>query len=202
MTLQRIAVFSGKGGVGKTTIAAALAQVSGSTLLDTDPQLTATDWGDRRSEPPAVISAQLGRVPQLLEQHPRAVIDTPGALVGNLSAALRAVDLTLLVTGDGQPELDALPASIDTAKAAGTPFVVVLNRLHPLASCGELMELIEHLGAPVCPVVIRERSAHRRAWEHGLTANEHDPDGAAARQIRSLWLWLSNRSEWLEANHA
>lgn len=191
---RSIAVFSGKGGVGKTTIAAALAQISGRTLIDTDPQLTATDWGDRRTAAPSVISAQLGRVPQLLTQHPGAVIDTPGAMVGNLSAALRAVDLVLLVTGDGQPELDALPASIDTAIAAGTPFWVVLNRLHPRVSHDSLVEVITDLNAPVCPIVIRERSAHRRAWMDGQTAIEAEPDGKAADEVHRLWQWLEGNT--------
>ena len=193
MSIKSIAVFSGKGGVGKTTLAAALAQISGRTLIDCDPQLTATDWGDRRTAAPSVISAQLGRVPLLVEQQRRVVVDTPGALIGNLTAALRAVDLVVLVTGDGQPEIDALPASIDAAVGTGTPVVVVLNRIHPLSSCGELIEVIAGLGATVCPEVVRERSAHRRAWVDGQTAVEYDPDSTAAAEVHRVWQWLERR---------
>lgn len=187
---RSIAVFSGKGGVGKTTLAAAIAQVSGRTLIDTDPQLTATDWGDRRTAQSSVISAQLGRVPQLLTQHPGAVIDTPGALVGSLSQALRAVDLVLLVTGDGQCEIDALPASLDMVQSTGKRVITLLNRLHPRINPEPLMALITDLGSEVCPVVVRERSIHRRAWVEGQTALEHDPNSPAATEVRTLWHWI------------
>jgi len=44
----KIVVFNGKGGVGKSTIAANLAVISGASLLDADPQATCCYWGDRR----------------------------------------------------------------------------------------------------------------------------------------------------------
>jgi chromosome partitioning protein len=192
--VSSIAVFSGKGGVGKSTIAAALAQLTGSTLLDCDPQLSASDWGDRRSDPPTVIATQLGRVAPLLQEHPQAIIDTPGALVGNVVAALQAVDLVLVVTGDRQPEIDAVPATLQVAQQAGRPVVMLLNRLHPFTDPTAITLALKSLGATVCPVVVRERSAHYKAWTLGQTAAEYQPEGDAAREIQLLW-------QWLEANY-
>jgi chromosome partitioning protein len=194
MSIRHIAVFSGKGGVGKSTLSAALAQLSGAVLVDCDPQLTATDWGDRREASPEVVSAQLGRVPVLLEQHARAVIDTPGVLLGNVHLALEAVDLVVLVTGDRQPEIDALPASLHSARQSGTPIVVLINRVHPSSDPNPLQEYIQLLGATVCPIVMRERAAHYHAWAQGQTAIEFDPSSAAAAEVQQVWSWLNGQA--------
>lgn len=194
MTISSIAVASGKGGVGKTLLACALAQVSGWPLLDTDPQCSASNWADDREDEPPVITTQLARVEAELHRRPQAVIDTPGALVGNLTQALAAVDLVLLPTSDNRLELDALPASLTLAQQSGRPAVVLLNRINPRSEVGDLITLLaEELGATVCPVVIRERASHKRAMNAGRTALELEPDSAAAQEITALWSWLQ---EW------
>jgi chromosome partitioning protein len=190
---MNIAVFSGKGGVGKSTLSAAIALHCKATLIDCDPQLTASDWGDRRQgTPPLVIATALGRVPRMAQEHGLIVVDTPGSLVGNASAALRAVDLVLVVTGDRQPELDALISTIDMARESGKPVAVVLNRVHPFANAEPLREFIREIDecVRVSPVVLRERAAHYRAWALGQTAEEYEPGGAAANEIHDLAYWL------------
>mgnify|MGYP006279930913 CR=1 FL=1 len=192
--VSSIAVFSGKGGVGKTTISIALAQYTGKVLIDADPQCSATDWADMRSGgSPTVISAQLNRVPKLLEQHPQVIIDTPGAIAGNIQTALREVSLILLVTGDRQFELNALSQSVDMGISVGKPVVVLLNRLHPFTDPAPIREAIQGLDVEVCPIVIRERSAHYKSLVHGQTAAEYEPEGAAATEIAQLCQWLEAR---------
>lgn len=196
MTVQHrpsIAVFSGKGGVGKSTISAALAQHRNCPLIDCDPQLTAFDWGERRSTPLPVVSAHLARVPSLLREHPGAIVDTPGALVGNLNVVFKSVELVLVVTGDRQPELDALPSSIEMVRDSGTPFVVVANRVHPFANAEPLLEYIKGLAGLVYPKALRERSQHYKAWPLGQTALEFEPESAASLEVQGL-------AEWLEAH--
>lgn len=190
-----IAVFSGKGGVGKSTISAALAQHRNCPLIDCDPQLTAFDWGERRSTSLPVVSAHLARVPSLLKEYPGAIVDTPGLLVGNLATVFKAVDLVLLVTGDRQPELDALPASIDMVKDSGAEFAIVVNRVHPFANADPLVEFIRSLDATllVYSKALRERSQHYKAWPLGQTAMELDPESAAANEIHDLNYWLESR---------
>ncbi|WP_338438780.1 cellulose synthase operon protein YhjQ/BcsQ [Synechococcus elongatus] len=188
--VNSVAIFSGKGGVGKSTIAAALAQLSDSTLLDCDPQLSVSDWGDRRSGSPSVIATQLGRVPALLQQHQQIIVDTPGALVGNVITALQSVDLVLVITSDRQLEIDALPATLQVARQANKPTAVLLNRLHPKTDPRSIFAILQALNATACPVVIRERSAHYRAWTLGKTAAEYQPDSDAAQEIRQLWQWI------------
>lgn len=187
---KTIAVFSGKGGVGKSLIACSLAQLTNRILIDTDPQLSSSDWGDLRTSPPEVISAQMGRIPALVQKYQECIIDTPGAITGNGMAALRAVDLILVPTGDRQPELNAVPATLDVAAQAGKPVVLVLNRLHPFTDPTPVKAALEELGSIVCPVVLRERSAHYKAVALGQSALEYEPDGAAATEIRALWDWI------------
>ena len=53
----KIAVFSGKGGVGKSTMSAILSVAAkDSILIDCDPQASLSHWGDLRDSDPEVIS--------------------------------------------------------------------------------------------------------------------------------------------------
>ena len=192
MSLSTIAVASGKGGVGKTTLAIALAQVSGWTLLDADPQGSALGWAERRDVAvPTVTAAAAAMLAAQLQQHPRAIVDLPGALVGDIAPALARVDLVLVPTTDGVLELDALPESVAIALEVGARPVVVLNRINPRGAVDALVAgLADALGVPVSPVVIRERASHRRALGLGRTALEIEPTSPAATDIRALWAWL------------
>lgn len=194
MTVQHVALFSGKGGVGKTTIAVSLAQHSERLLVDADPQCSAADWADMREALyPKVIATPLARLPRLLAEYPASVIDMPGSLSTGAVAALETVDLTLVVTTDHQFELNALRQSLDIVRTAGSRSVVLLNKLHPFTDPTPVVEAIEGLGVQVCPVVVRERSPHYKALTQGLTAMEYDPEGAAANEIRNLWKWIESQ---------
>lgn len=190
MSLSTIAVASGKGGVGKTTLAIALAQISGWHLVDADPQQSARGWVENREATEPVVSVTpLGQVPLLLT--PETIVDLPGALVGDLTPTLARVDLVLIPTTDAPLELDALPASVRLARNAGARPVVVLNRINPRGSVDALVsDLARLLQVPVSPVVVRERAVHRRAMGLGLTAAELEPTSPAATDIRALWAWL------------
>lgn len=194
MTIQHVALFSGKGGVGKTTLAVSLAQYAQRLLLDADPQCSASDWADMRDNPqPEVIAAPLARLPRLVEQYPSSIIDMPGSLSAGAVAALQAVDLTLVVTGDHQFELNAIRQSVDIVRTAGTRMAVLLNKLHPFTDPTAVIEAIESLDVEVCPVVVRERSPHYKALVLGQTAIEYDPEGAAASEVIRLWNWIQEQ---------
>lgn len=191
MTIQHIAIFSGKGGVGKSTIAVSLAQHSGYLLVDADPQCSAAGWGEMRDEPtPPVKAVPLAQVLSEIERSPSSIIDMPGSLSSGGISVLKRVDLILVLTNDHQFELDALSQSVEIAQAVGKRVVVLLNRIHPFSDPKPVMRGIEQFGAQVCPVVIRDRSPHYKALREGKAAAEFEPGGAAATEIASLWAWI------------
>src|ERR1035437_1235665 len=105
--MKTIAIISQKGGAGKTTLAVHLAVEAErrglkSALFDLDPQASAASWSDKRvAETPVVISAQAGRLPNLIEQARGQdagfiIIDSaPNADSASLVAA-KAADLILI----------------------------------------------------------------------------------------------------------
>ena len=136
--MRTIAIISQKGGAGKTTLAvhlAVFAEQSGlmTAVIDLDPQATAAKWGDRREEtPPEVISAQAVRLPQLLTTAREGgadltIIDTAPNSDSTALAAAKAADLILIPCRPATFDLDAIGTTVDMAKLANIPAVVVLN---------------------------------------------------------------------------
>jgi chromosome partitioning protein len=143
-TMKTVAIISQKGGAGKTTIAIHLAVAAEkrgmkTALFDLDPQASASSWSDKRNKPsPAVVSAQAGRLPALLEQA-RAqsadlvIIDSaPNADAASLAAA-RAADLILVPCRPAAFDLNAIGTTLSLAVVAGKPAFVVLNAVPPSA---------------------------------------------------------------------
>ncbi|MFM7572273.1 MAG: AAA family ATPase, partial [Snowella sp.] len=68
--MKKIAIVSRKGGVGKSTLTMNLAVAAqNSTIIDSDPQASCADWGDRRDgKPPEVITIPASRVKVVLKR--------------------------------------------------------------------------------------------------------------------------------------
>lgn len=190
---KKIAIFSGKGGVGKSTISAVLAVAAGdSVLIDCDPQASLSHWGDLRESSPEVISLPPTRLktklPKLKNEY--VIVDTPGALVSGTIDALKLMDLIVVVTPVDTFELAALNDTLNTAEVAKRPIVMIVNRLHPQAKSESALEIVSELDIPVCPVVIRERAIHRHLLTEGKTCMDKSRDGVAAQELESVWSWL------------
>jgi len=189
----KLAIFSGKGGVGKSTLSALIASAAGDSLLvDCDPQASVSYWGDLREEEPEVIAVPPTRLKAALKKRRERVVivDTPGALVSGTIDALRQMDLIVIVTPVDTFELAALNDTLNTAELAQVPVVIVINRLHPQANAETARGILAELGVPVCPVVMRERAVHRHALADGATCLERQPFGSAAGEVKLLWSWL------------
>ncbi len=194
-----IAIVSQKGGAGKTTLAvnlsvAATAAGRKTILLDTDPQASATIWGDLRANAdPEVRSSPPVRLPQEIERAQRrhatlVIIDTAAHADGGALVAARLADLVLIPCRPAMFDIVAIRASADIAKLTNTTPLVVLNAVPPTARKLplEAREIIAAEGLPVAPVSIAQRSAFTRSINSGRAVTEFDPHGKAAAEVNAL----------------
>jgi chromosome partitioning protein len=206
--MKVLAVICRKGGVGKTTIAthlAVAAQKLGlvTAVLDLDPQASSAIWGDARGQgaQPAVVAAQPARLALFIKQAEEQdadllILDTPPHSDATATAVAAKADAILIPTRASGLDVGALPTSIDVARAARKPFFVVFNAAP--AQGTEVIEAtnaLEAEGIEVAPVVLHQRKAFYSHMQIGETAEEHDPGGKAAAEIRELMLWVSERIE-------
>lgn len=198
----KIAVFSGKGGVGKSTMSAILSVAAkDSILIDCDPQASLSHWGDLRDSDPEVISLPPTRLKSKLPKldHKYVIVDTPGALVSGTIDALKLMDLILVVTPIDTFELAALNDTLNTAEVARKPIAMIVNRLHPQANAENALNMLSELGVPVCPIIIRERAIHRHLLTEGQTCFDKSSDNKASQELKEVWSWIQKQ---LKANQA
>jgi len=205
--MKIITILSQKGGTGKTTIAAALSVEAEKNdvqtlVIDLDPQASITKWGDRReAETPFIVSAQAERLEQLLTEAQKngadlAVIDTPGKSgdAASLKAA-RLSDFVLIPTRPSAHDIHAISDSIDVSLLAKKNPFVLLNAVPPNADklFEELRRVLEeNYNVPVAPFYLAHRSAYMHSALTGQGAQEYDPEGKAAEEIKRLFDWLQS----------
>jgi chromosome partitioning protein len=201
--MQVVSVLSEKGGAGKTTVSvhlAVAAQIAGldAVIIDLDPQASAADWADRRGSAPEAVAIPPARLAKLLPELRAsgvqlAVIDTGRDSNNAGYIAAQASDLILIPCQPGGFDFRALARTTDLCRLAGKRPFVVLNGLQPGATRAET-EAREALTAYECdiaPVTLHRRAAYRQASIASQTAQEAEPDGAAAVEIRQLYNWVS-----------
>ena len=200
--METIAIISQKGGPGKTTIALHLAVASSNSglntaLIDLDPQASATKWADRREkELPVVLSAHASR----LHNEIRRVKETGGQRLfldtapHSDSAALEAAKVADLVLIPCRPaifDMEAISNTLALVQTTGTPIFVVMNAVAPQGQeAEEAMEAIGELNVEVCPIQLVNRIAFARSLITGLTAQEFECYGKAAKETANLHTFM------------
>ncbi len=198
--MQTITLAATKGGVGKTTLAAALAAAALAAqphikigLVDLDPQGSLTTWWNRRDR----------REPQLLQQPEgdfrfdeagaRAagfdliIIDCPPGFSEILTSAIAAADLVLIPTGPSVLDLDAIEMSEALAETFRLTRHFVLNQaIYRSRLAGRAVRELSERGH-LLRQVVHHRVAIGEAMCRGLTALEVEPTGAAGRELAALW---------------
>lgn len=209
----RIAIIGQKGGDGKTTVALGLAVAATEAkqdvaIIDLDPQANAANWKDRRTtDNPAVISAQVSRLKQTIQiaqdyGADLVLIDTPGRSDSAAIEAARSADLVLIPVRPQIFGLETLQGVRDLLRLAGDPLAyVVVNGLHPQSTKGAetTKTLIETtFGLKVAPVHLCQRGSYAEAPTTGRTAQELDPEGKAADELRRLYTFTNELliSKW------
>jgi chromosome partitioning protein len=198
--VKTIALAAAKGGVGKTTLAAALATAAALDLVglkvavaDLDPQGSLTDWWNTRALPHPAHADLAGHSIEAGQHKLRAagldvlILDCPPGYSTVLREAIAASDLVLVPTGASVLDLTAVTATAEMAKQEGVPFRFVLNRaVFRSRLAGQAVQTLRERGGLLWPPV-HQRVPVAAAMAAGRTALETEPDGAAARELSALW---------------
>jgi chromosome partitioning protein len=198
--MKVISVLGQKGGSGKTTLTLSLAVAAykanqSVAVIDLDPQASACKWGDRRSGDPVIISVQPARLHTVLSKAREngadlVLIDTPARLEQSAIAAAEAADLILIPCRPTIKDTETIEATISLIRAARTKAKVaaVLNGVPPRGAQREQAEdAIRSMTIPVYPFALGNRVAFTHADVLGLSAQEYEPSGEGAREIKQIY---------------
>ena len=197
-----VAIIAQKGGTGKTTLAvsvAVAAERAGRTvaIVDLDPQASASKWGDRReAASPVVVSAQPARLGHVLDAAREQgadllLIDTPPRAEQAAMAAARAAELILLPCRAAIYDLETVATTVELVQYAGNNPVVVLNGVPSRGPKREqATEILKSMGLLVCPTAYGYRAAFDHAGALGLNAQEYEPRGKAADEIKLVYEFM------------
>ena len=198
--MKVISILGQKGGSGKTTLTLSLAvaahEASKSVaVVDLDPQASACKWGDRRNADPVIISVQPGRLQHVLTTAREngadlVFIDTPARLEQSAIAAAEAADLILIPCRPTIKDTETIEATMSLIRAAQSKakVAVVLNGVPPRGAQREQAEdAIRGMKIPVYPFALGNRAAFTHADVLGLSAQEYEPKGEGAREIKDIY---------------
>ena len=197
-----ILLVAQKGGVGKAFVARYLAVAFGRQPLDMDPQASAALWAKRReAEQPEVISTVLPFLGDTLKAAQESVdlvlIDTPPKNADVAIAAAHVSDLIIVPCRaqiDDSETLSATKQILDVTGDART--FVLLNGVPPHLARREAAAaaITGHPEAPfpVCPHAFGHRAAFGDSSVLGLTPQEYEPKGKAAKDIENVHKYVSS----------
>lgn len=204
----KVANTLNKGGTGKTTFTKNLATAAtgaglAAYIFDMDTQQNAENWTIRRKNRHNIempfgqfvtegrLLSELARVEAL--GCDLAFIDTPPGKSTEALAAVEASDIVLMPIWNDQDSYDGLEKTASLARRLGKPAYAILNHAEPNSRVHEDTARAVCAGIEVvmAPVVLHRYRAHQLASAEGLTAQESEPDSAAAQEIAALWNWFS-----------
>lgn len=206
--MRTIAVSINKGGVGKTTLVKMLATTAAADglavmILDMDTQQNSVSWRKRRDlqQNDPLPLAKFTTEKDLQDELERAekagcdlvLIDTPPGRSTEAMAACDAADLILIPFWNDQDAYEGVTKTALMAKRLGKEAIGILNFATPNSKSHEetAREVLKAIGIPMAPVALHRYDVHRLANIKGLTAQESDPKGSAATEIKELWNWFS-----------
>lgn len=205
--VKTIAVCSNKGGAGKSSVTISLgvqAVLEGreAAIFDLDPQGTATAWFKNRvrfqdSRNPPVLSITLKTLDDDLRtarQHGAelVIIDTPPSSDAVVEAATQAADFVLIPCRPNFADLDAIRFTLKLVIKHKKPAAVILNSMPPQGYFYrmEAEESVKDKQVQLCPHTFGDRASFRRPLGAGLSAQEYEQEGKAAREIKKVYKWV------------
>lgn len=208
-----ISILSQKGGAGKTTLAinlAIAAELSGKSaaIIDLDPQASASGFGDmRESETPVIMSIQAARLSPMLEAAKKngadvVIIDTAPHSESDALAAAKVADIIITPCRPSVLDLQAIKRTADLVDIARKPAIVVLNAVPPAGKIGdEAEEALKQYNFIISPVRLIQRAAHYHAFTMGQGVQEYEPQGKAAEEIKSFYMFVSKHVNTTTKQH-
>ena len=203
--MKTIAIVSRKGGSGKTTLALHLAVASAAAgrntaVIDLDPQASAANGSDRReAERPVVLSAHASRLPHEIARvrgtgGEMLYVDTAPHSDSAALEAARTADLVLIPCRPAIFDLEAITNTLAFLRTTRTPVLVVLNAIAATGQHERLAtEALSAQQVETCPVRLGRRIAFARALVSGQAAQQFEPGGQAAREVRKLHTFVLRR---------
>lgn len=208
--IKVVAVTSRKGGTGKSTVSSHLSVFAGpdAVLIDTDPQDaegSSATWMNARREAGVngaprfysyadYVSNGLERLLARAEAEgaSHVIVDTAPAADAAITRILQQADVVTVVTEASFLPLHALPRSLEMARAAGKPAIVVVNKVkenrrETLEARAELQEA----GIEFCE--LGDLTDFGRALAEGKAVHEFAPKGKSAQQVAALWKAIEGR---------
>lgn len=204
-----IAVVNTKGGVGKTTLSAALAVRAARdskrvALVDLDPQRSLVEWWKRRGRP--------GESPTIFEGAHTAhdavealnlngwdwvFFDGPPAFLTVVQEAISAADFTVIPVKPSMIDLLATQDAVVMAREADAAFMVVFNDVGPReVVVDKARAMLFNQKVPIADTQIVHRSSHITSMTVGKSAAEVDggKDAKAAAEIDALWQEIKSKA--------
>ena len=203
--MKILSFLSQKGGSGKTTLSvhtAVAAQEGGAdvVLIDTDPQKSATVWGDaREASAPIVATANVSELERVLdaarsEGMHLAIVDAAPHAAPEASRIARASTLVIIPCRPSAFDIAAAEGAVRIVRAAGAKAAFVLSACPFRApEIAETRIALAGYDLPVSPIEITDRRPFSRALATGRAVTEFESDGRAAAEIRALWIWLQEQ---------
>jgi chromosome partitioning protein len=204
----RVAVLNAKGGVGKTTIATALAVRAARdfrmvALVDLDPQQGAARWhGHRRvgdDDSPQLFkgtdSAADAAEALELAGYEVAIFDgAPGSL-SQTEDAIQAATLVVIPLRAGDQDLASTEYVVSACRDFGVPYLLVLNEAASVRDKRALEVLggFKSIGEPICETMICRRVHYVDGINMGRSAAELRGGEKAAEEIDAVWRDITRR---------
>ena len=197
-----VAVVNSKGGVGKTTIASALAVRAAResprvAMVDLDPQRSLVEWWRRRgkTQNPTIFDG-VDTAAEAVERLSQTgwdwvIVDSPPAFLRVIEEVIAAADLAVIPIRASILDLLATQDAVVLAQKVGTPFLCVLNDVNSRDKLAdEARSTLFTAGMPIADTNISHRVSHVAAMTAGKSAAEVNggKDKAAAAEIDALWL--------------
>lgn len=196
-----IAVVNGKGGVGKSTLASALAVRASKeskrvAMVDLDPQRSLVEWWQRRgrTDNPTIFENAASAVDAVealqLDGWDWVFLDGPPAFISVMEDMIQAADFALVPVKPSMIDLLATQDVVNLSKEAGRRFLVVFNDVGPRERVIDgARAVLANADIPIAGTQITHRVSHITGMTVGKSAAEVNGgrDTAAAQEIDNLW---------------